>query len=105
MDQPARSTEVESLLDVQAMHADGAFMQYTLRNVPRRLDRALREQARSQNKSLNDIVLEALHRAMGLEGELPVQRDLSDIVGTWQDDPELDRVLAEQRRIDPEAWK
>ena len=80
-------------------------MQYTLRNVPRNLDRALREHARTQNKSLNDVVLEALQRALGLEGEPIVHRDLSDIVGTWQDDPELDRVLAEQRRIDPEAWK
>ncbi|HEX6812454.1 MAG TPA: hypothetical protein VF384_12575 [Planctomycetota bacterium] len=80
-------------------------MRYTLRNVPRSLDRALRELARSQNKSLNDIVLEALQRSMRLEGEPPVQRDLSDIVGTWKDDRELDRVLADQRRIDPEAWK
>ncbi len=90
---------------MQALHADSACMQYTLRNVPKSLDRALREQARSQNKSLNDIVLEALRRALGLEGEPLVQRDLSDVVGTWQEDPELDRVLAEQRRIDPEAWK
>lgn len=90
---------------MQAVHADSACMQYTLRNVPRSLDRALREQARSRNKSLNEIVLEALQRALGLDGEPGVQRDLSDIVGTWQDDPEMDRVLAEQRRVDPEAWK
>ena len=92
-------------LDVQASHADSACMQYTLRNVPKSLDRALREQARSQNKSLNEIVLDALQRGLGLDGEPVTQRDLSDIVGTWQDDAEMDRALAEQRRVDPEAWK
>jgi hypothetical protein len=80
-------------------------MQYTLRNVPKSLDRALRERARAQNKSLNEVVLEALQRALGLEGELPVQRDLADVVGTWQEDPETDRILAEQRRVDPELWR
>lgn len=80
-------------------------MQYTLRNVPKVLDRALRQQARAQHKSLNEVVIEALQRAVGLVGELPVQRDLSDIVGTWQTDPEMERVLAEQRRIDPEMWR
>lgn len=32
-------------------------------------------------------------------------RDLSDIAGTWVEDPEFDAILAEQRRIDPELWK
>ena len=80
-------------------------MQYTLRNVPPNLDRALREQARSENKSLNEVLLEALQRAFGLHGEPPPRRDLSDIVGTWSEDPELDRVLREQRQVDPEAWR
>jgi hypothetical protein len=80
-------------------------MQYTLRNVPKTLDRALRERARTQNKSLNEVVLDALQRALGLTGELPVQRDLADVVGTWQDDAEMDRILAEQRRIDAELWR
>lgn len=90
---------------MQAVPADTACMQYTLRNVPKVLDRALRQQARAQHKSLNEVVIEALQRAVGLVGELPVQRDLSDIVGTWQTDPEMERVLAEQRRIDPEMWR
>lgn len=80
-------------------------MQYTLRNVPKHLDRALRAQAKREHKSLNEVVIAALLRAVGIDGELPVQRDLSDVVGTWQADPELDRVLAAQRRIDPEMWR
>lgn len=92
-------------LAVQAQRAYTACMQYTLRNVPKHLDRALRAQAKRQNKSLNEVVIEALLRALGVDGEAPVQRDLSDIVGTWQSDPELERILAEQRRIEPGMWK
>jgi plasmid stability protein len=80
-------------------------MQYTLRNVPKGLDRALRERAKRLDKSLNDVVIEALQRAVGIAGELPAHRDVSDIVGTWQDDSEMDRILAEHRRIDPEHWQ
>lgn len=80
-------------------------MQYTLRNVPRHLDRALRQQARREDKSLNAVLLAALSQAMGLAGELPIQRDLSDIAGSWQGARKLDRILEEQRQIDPELWK
>ncbi len=33
------------------------------------------------------------------------QRDLSDLSGTWVDDPAFDRAIADQRTIDPELWK
>ena len=78
-------------------------MRYTLRNVPESLDRVLRERARSQSKSLNEFILEVLQRAARVD-ELRVQRDLSDIIGTWQDDPEIDRALADQRQVDTRAW-
>lgn len=80
-------------------------MQYTLRNVPEHLDRALRALAQRENKSLNDVVIGALLRSVGTAGEAPIQRDLSDIVGTWQSDPEMDRAFADQRRIDPSLWQ
>jgi plasmid stability protein len=80
-------------------------MQYTLRNVPKQLDRALRAQAKREHKSLNEVLLAALQRALGIDGEPPAQRDLADVVGTWQDDPEQERVLAAQRSVDPELWK
>lgn len=78
-------------------------MRYTLRNVPESLDHALRERARLQSKSLNEVILEALHQALRVD-EPRVQRDLSDIIGTWQSDPEIDRALADQRQVDTKAW-
>jgi plasmid stability protein len=80
-------------------------MQYTIRNLPKHLDRAIRERARRENKSLNEVALEALLRAFGLQGEQPVVRDLSDIVGTWREDPEMDKAFEDQRRVDPELWR
>lgn len=81
-------------------------MQYTLRNLPAGLDRAIRDRARTENKSLNEVAIEALLRAFGLQGEpLPPQRDLSTIAGSWEEDPELTAALDEQRRIDPELWQ
>jgi plasmid stability protein len=80
-------------------------MQYTLRNIPKQLDRLLRERARREGKSLNEVVLEALRRALELEGEPVIHRDLRDIAGTWVSDDEVDRALADQRRIDPDLWR
>jgi len=38
--------------------------------------------------------------------EAPVrQRDLSDIAGTWQEDPEFDQAIAEQDQIDEQMWR
>lgn len=90
------------------MNAGAAYdlcMQYTLRNIPVELDRTLRRRARDEGKSLNAVALEALLAGSGGQiGGLPV-RDLSDIAGSWVDDPEVDAALADQRRIDPELWR
>lgn len=78
--------------------------QYTLRNVPTETDRALRRAAREAGKSLNQTALEILQRGLGV-GEKPVRRrDLSDLAGSWKEDPETDAALEAQRRIDPEDW-
>ncbi len=80
-------------------------MQYTLRNVPPHLDRALRHRAHEERKSLNEVALEALLQAFALRGEELKRRDLDDVAGSWIEDPEVDRALEEQRKIDPEMWR
>ncbi len=79
-------------------------MQYTIRNVPRVLDEALRRAARERGKSLNEVTIEALARGAGVSGERGRQRDLSDVAGTWCKDPAFDRALAAQDTIDEEMW-
>jgi len=93
------------MLDISACIAYSICMQYTVRNVPPHLDRALRRRARVQRKSLNEVALDALLTGVGLTAEPVKRRDLSDLVGTWVEDPETDAVLRDQRRIDPELWR
>jgi plasmid stability protein len=80
-------------------------MQYTIRNIPDPLDAALRRSARDKGKSLNEVALEALVRGVGLDEHRVRQRDLSDIAGSWREDPAFDRAVDEQDVIDPELWR
>jgi len=78
-------------------------MQYTLRNIPPNLDEVLRARAREEGKSLNEVALETLLAGLGLAGEPVKRRDLSDIAGTWIEDPEIAKAFEDQRRID--LWR
>jgi len=78
--------------------------QYTIRNVPPRVDRALRKKAVERGVSLNALVVQALEREVGLGSGARVYDDLDDLFGTWVHDKAVDRALAEQRRLDPKDW-
>jgi hypothetical protein len=84
------------------MRAQAKHVQYTIRGVPREVDRVLRQRAARRRKSLNQVVLEELTRAtVGRARKV----DFSDVLGRWTPDPAFDEVLAAQRRIDPDKWK
>jgi hypothetical protein len=38
-------------------------------------------------------------------GKSAKKRDLSDVVGTWEDDPAFDEAIASQDTIDEEMWR
>lgn len=78
--------------------------QYTIRNVSPETDRRLRDMARRQHRSLNETLVDALSRVAGT-AEGAVYRDLDGFFGSWTADPEVDRALAEQRKIDRDLWK
>ena len=81
-------------------------IQYTVRNVPRKADEALRRRADELDVSLNDVLLRALLKEAGMaEGEKGAHHDLDDFVGSWEEDPEFDAIIAEQDRVDEEKWK
>ena len=63
------------------------------------------EIAFSGARSLNEVTIDALLRAMGLVGEPLRQREVADLCGTWASDPETKAALDDQRRIDPEDWR
>ena len=80
-------------------------MQYTIRNIPDYLDAALRSSARREGKSLNEVTVAALTRGAGLVERKRIKRDLSDIAGTWQEDPDFDSAIQDQHRIDEDLWQ
>jgi hypothetical protein len=80
-------------------------MQYTLRGIPERLDLVLRERARAEGKSLNEVALCALADGLGVGSQPAARRDLSDIAGTWKKDAEAEAAMASHDRIDPAYWK
>ncbi len=80
-------------------------MQYTIRNISKRLDKALRTKAKAEGKSINTAAIEALEAALGVAGDRPKRRDLAFLSGTWVEDPAFDKTIKDQRRIDPELWK
>ena len=93
---------------VQAADAYNAGMQYTLRNIPKELDRALRRKARAEGRSLNDVAVEALSlgAGVGVNGKERVKyRDLSDIAGTYVRDPGFEQAMKEQDQIVPGDWE
>jgi plasmid stability protein len=74
-------------------------MQYTIRNISAVIDRALRERAKREGKSLNEVATEALARGLDLEGQPVRRRDLGEIAGSWVRDREVERALGEQCKI------
>ena len=79
-------------------------VQYTVRGVPREVDKVLRRRAHQRGISLNRLLIEELSAAGGgLQGRR--YRLLKELGGRWQDDREFDRILAEHRRIDRDLWK
>ncbi len=79
--------------------------QYTLRNVPPRVDQRIREVAEQYGSSLNQAALEALSRGLGLETEPVIHHDLDDLAGTWVADPAFDQAMKDMDRVDKDLWK
>jgi len=80
-------------------------MQYTIRDVPKGVDQKLRQRARQEGKSLNQVAVEALKAATGV-GAAPLRHnDLDFIAGTWVEDPEFDRIITQQDQVNPEDWR
>ena len=80
-------------------------IQYTLRCIPSRLDTVLRERAIKEQRSMNEVAVDALSRGLGLTEEEVRYHDLDDLAGTWVKDPGFDKALKDMDKIDPELWR
>jgi hypothetical protein len=82
------------------MKPKAAACQYTIRNVPKHVDQALRRRAKASGKSINQVAVEALIEGSADRGR--VYSDLDCLVGSLShsEAKAMDRELAEQRGID-----
>jgi plasmid stability protein len=81
-------------------------LQYTVRNIPEHVDRALRRRAAEGGKSLNEVLREALIREAGVvESSTPRYTDLDSLAGTWIDDPGFDEMIRAQDQVDESLWR
>jgi plasmid stability protein len=81
-------------------------MTYTLSNIPDEIERALRERAAAEHKSLDATIVDALARGLGLSPQKNgKKRDLSFLTKGPPLEPEVIRALEDQRRIDAELWQ
>lgn len=78
--------------------------QYTIRNVPSSVDRALKRKAMEKHTSLNSLLLRALEKEAGVGGESSTHSDLDALIGSWVSDPEVDRALRDSRNMNPRDW-
>jgi hypothetical protein len=78
----------------------------TLRNIPPRLQEAIRRRAGREGLSLNKTVLRMLEEASGQHTTTELHDDLDHLAGTWsaQEAEAFEAALVEQRRVDPELW-
>jgi hypothetical protein len=84
------------------MKTQAQVVQYTVRGVPKEVDRALRRKAARRKQSLNQLLIDEL--TMAAVGRKP-QADFSDLAGQWSADKAFDEILSTQRKIDPDQWK
>lgn len=75
-------------------------VQYALRNVPRRVNAALRRKARQEAKSLDEVAPEALVMGVGLANAPVTFHDLDVLAGTWREDAAFGRAIAAQDKMD-----
>ena len=82
----------------------------TIRGLEPFLVDKLKENAKKQNKSLNQFVIDMLKQHMGMQKEKKYTaeyHDLDHLFGRWSD-KEFEKIQGKidaERKIDPELWK
>lgn len=79
-------------------------VQYTIRDVPPGVDALVRETAKRWGRSMNKTLVALLSQEAEKAGKATYD-DLNGFFGSWVPDEEVDRALAEQRRVDSALWK
>lgn len=81
----------------------------TIRGVDRDLSEKLKDTAKKQSKSVNQLTIELIRSSLGLTKRKKFTReydDLDDLFGKWSEEEfrAIDAKIVKERKIDPELW-
>ena len=79
-------------------------IQYTIRQIPDSVDRALRKRSAKEGISINEAAVEALRLGSGVGRDDVRFHDLDALAGTWVADPACEKALEAFEVIDRELW-
>ncbi len=81
----------------------------TIRKIPPRVERAIRQRARVQKTSANKAVIGLIEDHLGnsVSESAAEYRDLDELAGLWseREATSFNEILARQRALDKELWK
>jgi hypothetical protein len=95
---------------MQKNHEDIGMKTMTIRGLEPSLIDKMKENAKSQNKSLNQFVIDTLKLHMGVKKEkkfTAIYHDLDHLFGRWSD-KEFEKIqgkIDSERKIDKELWE
>ncbi len=81
----------------------------TIRGVDSALSNALLSLSKEEKKSINQFILDLLHKETGLAKAKQFTRsynDLDNLFGSWseQDYQQIENAISQQRKIDQDLW-
>ena len=82
----------------------------TIRGIDASVSEKLKQVAKAEGKSVNQLVLDLIRQNMGMQKKKKFTRrhhDLDDLFGKWSH-AEFEKIqgfIAFQRKIDPELWQ
>lgn len=76
-------------------------IQYTIRNIPPEVDRALKRKAKLTRKSLNQVVVDELSTSVAKAREAT---SFDWLFGSMGPDAEFDKAIADLSKVDKDFW-
>lgn len=80
-------------------------IQYTIRNIPPRVDKVLKQRSKLTGKSFNQVVVDTLSSVIADNGEAHAKRieDMFGQGGNFLDD-KFDEAIADLSKVDQKFW-
>lgn len=75
--------------------------------IPPEMDKALERERNRRGSSLDEVVIQLLRGALGMNRRRPQRNDLARLAGTWTEEEhaQFEAAIAPMEQIDEELWR